>query len=400
MSINHNQDYEKISEENKGLLKKLIREKISKIGLIVFILGSISLVAYLWFQAHSENYELYQELSLSLASSCVSVLLIDILLTNYLRKETHHELTDICKSLYDDRDPMLSDFCHSRLENVAKNSLSNVTGQPYTENVLMPIIHRFTRKVSFRTEFDYTVSINKGSDNFPKATHPIIRQELSYRKHLREPELLNYKLVCLFTLGDPFKIQTAKDEIIFFREEIPFSFEELLQQADININDQSDIPAIIEKVFRIRMYISSKPIKDLSIEVLRKENKITGIKIYKLLSKEDWSHSTFEKCMCFKAKLTCTYPSPQKFFYWKFPEPIFAKEGLSTKFKFRFGEQYPVNLETVHWMSYFSETRHEQNMRANGNDVEEEHIVFDNRCLEFDSDDIHFPESGIYIHWQ
>lgn len=57
MSINHNQDYEKISEENKGLLKKLIREKISKIGLIVFILGSISLVAYLWFQAHSENYD-------------------------------------------------------------------------------------------------------------------------------------------------------------------------------------------------------------------------------------------------------------------------------------------------------------------------------------------------------
>ena len=60
MSINHSQNYEKISEENKGLLKKLIHEKISKVGLIVFILGSISLVAYFWFQAHGESYELHR----------------------------------------------------------------------------------------------------------------------------------------------------------------------------------------------------------------------------------------------------------------------------------------------------------------------------------------------------
>ena len=66
---------------------------------------------------------------------------------------------------------------------------------------------------------------------------------------------------------------------------------------------------------------------------------------------------------------------------------------------FSFDESYPVNLNDVHWVSYFSETRKDQQNQDMEKESDSNRISFFDRTLEFDSDDTHFPESGIYIHW-
>jgi|GEM_PF-2343336 hypothetical protein len=389
-----------IKKDYQLLLKKLIREKLSRLGFIVLIIGIVSFGAYLWFGTKGEEYEVMKELALSLIGSSVSVLLIDILLSNFLREETNRELSDICKSLYDDSDPMLSDFNQKRLENVVKNSLANVAGGPYTDNVLLPIIRRFTRSVGFRSNFNYQVTMRMSSKSFPKATMPIINQKLHYQKHVFTPLDIEYKLVCVFSFGDPFKVDMKADEIAFFCEEIPYPIEELLRQADIECRDDLNWDEAIVKAFRLRLSIGNHTNVNVSTEIIRNNGSISAIKISSPIPDDAWCNSEFEKFRNFKAQIDCCYPTRQNFFYWKFAEPIFKlSKGSATRFSFSFDESYPVNLNDVHWVSYFSETRKDQQNQDMEKESDSNRISFFDRTLEFDSDDTHFPESGIYIHW-
>ncbi|MDR1096666.1 MAG: hypothetical protein LBL57_00890 [Tannerella sp.] len=379
-------------------LKKKIRpskkEKALKTTLILFILAAIAYFVLQWHLGLLEEHEIkdsvtiYKDLSYTLFTTIVSIIVVTIAYTIYTEIDFKHKVEETILDSLAGNHVIISKYHQSDIVEIVKNCLIIVLGRNLSNNFFKHILKRQLTNISYRTQYQYTVGINPGTD----PTHYNISQSIEYKKHIKNASGGKLKVSCFFYYKeDPFRRQPPTENVVFFREELTskdfFDFLVSLKGKDQEILNRLGFSVqICDKNNSLNTIENTK----IKADVVEKDRKKAIVITFDVLP--SFASKDEDGFISFYAKICCNYPSDKdNYFYCVFPEP--TEDAL---FRITFHESI-VDKSNVHYISFIGNDNYELAPADYHNE-----LIFKIKGNLDDDSKKHnaiFPHSGIVFHW-